>query len=169
MRIRSEHRYRADADQVLIVLGQEAFHQQVCQATGAVDFRVRVHHEVNPDTDAPEIVIRIERTMPTDRVPDFVRSFIGTKLQISEVYRWKPSDGEQIRTGEVAVRVHDAPVRLVAGLRLSPDTGGCLHTVEGELTASIPFLGSRVARAAEPAVRAAIEAQYTVAESWLGG
>jgi hypothetical protein len=167
MRIRSEHRYPADIDRVFLVLGQEAFHEQVCRSTGAVDFQVRIHQERATQADVPEIVIQIERTMPTDRVPDFVRSFVGTRLRISETYRWWPSEGEGTRPGEVTVQVHGAPVRLVATLRLSAETSGCLYTVDGELTASIPFLGSRVTKAAEPAVRAAIDAQHTVAESWL--
>jgi hypothetical protein len=166
MRIHSEHRFRAGTDQVFDVLGRESFHQQVCRATGAVDFRVQVRHEQAPETDAVGIIIRIERTLPTDQVPDFVRSLVGTTLQISEVHRWEPTD-DGTHSGEITATVDGAPVRLVAALRLSPEDGGCRYTVDGELTASIPLLGSRVAKAAEPAVRSAIDAQFAVAESWL--
>jgi hypothetical protein len=169
MRIRSEYRYQADTDQVFAVLGQEPFHRRVCQATGALDFRVEIDHEGAPDGEDRSTLIRIERTMPTDLIPDFARRLVGPTLRIHEIHRWDRPDARRARSGEVTVRVHEAPVQLVAALRLVPDGTGCLQGVDGDVTASIPFLGSRVSEAAAGAIRAALEAQYTIVESWLHG
>jgi Protein of unknown function (DUF2505) len=52
-------------------------------------------------------------------------------------------------------------------LSLAPAGAGTAETVDGELTASVPLIGGRIAKAAEPALRAAIEVEQRVGTTWL--
>lgn len=162
MRISAELRYAADPVTAFAMIRETAFQERTCAATGATSYRVEVR-----DSGGGGIAVRTERVHPTDSVPDFVKSLVGASLRVTEVDEWGPAGPDGARDGTATVQIEGAPVRFVATLRLRPDGAASVQSVDGDLTASVPLLGSRVARAAEPAVRAAIRAQQHTADAWL--
>ena len=76
-------------------------------------------------------------------------------------------DDRNGRQGTVTVDVDGAPVRLAGTLRLAPDRAGTLETVAGDLKARVPIVGGRIEKAAEPAIRMAIEVEEREGRAWL--
>ena len=164
MRLTAELRYAADPATVFAMLSDPAFQERKLSATGALEHEVTV--EARPGGGAE---IRSRRTMPTDQVPDLVRNLVGATLTVVQVESWGPAGADGGRDGTVSVEISGAPVRVTGSLRLRPDGGGTLESVDGDLKAKVPIIGGRIERAAEPAITAAIEVEEREGRAWLAG
>jgi hypothetical protein len=175
VRLTAEIRYAADPMTVFGMLTDQEFQERKLTGTGAVSHQVSVHP--TPDGGA---VVSSSRALPTDQVPDAFRALVGERLTIRQTETWGPADASGARTGTLEVSVAGTPVRLTASLSLSlsgsdggsPPSGatspaGCLERVDGELKARVPLVGARIEKAAEPAVRAAIQAEERIGRAWL--
>jgi Protein of unknown function (DUF2505) len=162
VRLNAELRYVAEPKRVFRMIVDPAFQEAKCAATGALAHAVDVTE--NGDGSA---TVRTRRTMPTDDIPDAVRSFVGRTLHVTETQRWDPERPDGSRTGSIVVEIEGTPVRLTATTALLPDGGGTRQPVEGDLRASVPLLGGRIEKAAEPAVLAAIRVEQRAGTGWL--
>ncbi|MDQ1289044.1 MAG: hypothetical protein QG622_2610 [Actinomycetota bacterium] len=162
MRFSAEIRYDADPRQVFRMIVDHEFQEAKCLASGSLEHDV----EVAEHSDGGAVVIS-NRTMPTDHLPDFARSLVGATVHLRETQRWRPASPDGTRTGSIEVEIHGVPVRFVGSLALAPDGSGTRWPIEGELTASVPLLGGRIERAAEPAVLAGIRVEQRTGTSWL--
>jgi Protein of unknown function (DUF2505) len=162
VRLRDEIRYDADPRTVFRMIVDPGFQDAKCVATGALEYEVDVQE--HPDGGAT-VVSR--RTMPTNEIPDFVRSFVGSTIKLAETQRWAPETADGSRTGSIEVEIEGMPVRLTASTALTAAAGGTQQPIEGDLKASVPFLGGKIESAAEPAVRAAIRVEGRTGAKWL--
>ena len=87
---------------------------------------------------ATDTVIVSKRAMPTDKLPDFVKSFVGKELHLTETSDWGPAAADGSRQGRLTVTVGGAPITLDATLSLAPSGQGSRELVEGDLTAKVP-------------------------------
>ena len=167
MKVSAQLRYATDPDGVFAMLTDPAFQDRKLAATGALS------HEVSIDENGRGATIRTERQMPTDDVPDMVRSFVGTTLTLVQVERWEPPAADGSRSGTLKVEVLRAPVRLTGTLRLAPDVSaaggstGTVETMQGELVARIPLFGTKIEKSAEPVIQAAIAVEQRTGTAWL--
>ena len=162
MRLSAEIRYDADPATVFGMLTDADFQERKCAATGALD------HEVEIDEyDDGSAAIRTSRTMPTDQVPDFVRTFVGQTLRVVQVDDWQPAAPDGSRDGTAVVEIKGAPVRLAAAMTLQADGAGTRQTIDGDLKASVPLIGGRIEKAIEPALQAAIRVEQREGRGWL--
>ena len=118
MRLTAEISYAADPAAVFAMLTQVEFQERKCAATGALSHEVEVE-----DYDDGSAVIRTRRTMPTDQVPDFVRTFVGDTLEVVQVDDWGPAGPDGARDGTAVVEIQGAPVRLPGPSRCVPVGG----------------------------------------------
>jgi hypothetical protein len=154
-------RYDAAPGAVFTMLTNSDFQRQVCEATGAIDYSVDIEEAGGGAT------ITTTRTLPADDLPDFVRKFVGSNLHVMRVDHWGAPDGSGSRTGTVVVEIKGAPVRLTGSITLAPEGSGALEQVDGDLKASLPLVGGKVEKAAEPAIRAAIAKEQEIGSVWL--
>ena len=120
MRLSAEIRYDADPAAVFAMLTEAEFQERKCAATGALDHEVEIE-----EYDDGSAVIRTRRTMPTDQVPDFVRTFVGQTLEVVQVDDWGPPAADGAREGTAVVEIKGAPVRLAGPAdACAPDGGG---------------------------------------------
>ena len=115
MRLRAEIRYDADPAAVFAMLTDAAFQERKCAATGALESEVEI--ERFPDGGA---TIRTRRTMPTDQIPDFARTFAGRTLDVVQVDDLGAPEVDGRRDGNVIVEIKGAPVRFAGSLALDP-------------------------------------------------
>ena len=162
MRLSAEIRYDADPATVIAMLTDADFQERKCAATGALDHEVEIE-EYDDDSAA----IRTSRTMPTDQVPDFVRTFVGQTLTVVQVDDWQPATPDGSREGTVVVEIKGAPVRLAAAMTLRADGAGTRQTIDGDVKASVPLIGGRIEKAIEPALQAAIRVEQREGRTWL--
>jgi Protein of unknown function (DUF2505) len=162
VRLRAEIRYDADPAAVFAMLTDAAFQERKCAATGALESEVEI--ERFPDGGA---TIRTRRTLPTDQIPDFARSFVGRTVDIVQVDDFGPADAGGGREGSVIVEIKGAPVRFAGALTLDMSPAGTLETIDGDIKASVPLVGGRLERALEPALQAAIRVEQREGTAWL--
>lgn len=153
--------YPAGPEAVFAMLTDETFLAQVCTATGAV------RHEVAVVLAGGGARVTTRRELPTDQVPDFVRRFVGDTLTVVRVDTWAAAGADGSRRGEMAVEIAGAPVRLTGTLALTPDGATTVEDVDGDLKASVPLVGGKVEKAAEPAIRSGLRKEEQLGKAWL--
>jgi hypothetical protein len=161
VRVTAEIHYSADPATVFEMLTNKAFQDRKLSSTGALSWDVRVQRE----GDAAVIVSH--RALPSDVIPDAFRAMVGQQITIVQTERWGPARPDGSRTGTLDVELGGAPIRMTASLTLSVAEGGTVELVDGELKARVPLIGGKVERTAEPAVRAAIDAEQRIGQAWL--
>jgi Protein of unknown function (DUF2505) len=161
MKIATTMEYAATPEEVFAVLSDQAFQEAKCAATAAVS------HSASVTTSGTDTVIRTERVLPADGLPDFARSMVGDTLKVHETQTWGPAGPDGSRTGRVQMSVAGAPVSLDGSLRLVAGGPGTVETLESELKAKVPLIGGTIEKAAAPAIREAIEIEGRTAQEWL--
>lgn len=163
MQVNAQVFYPASPDLVFEMFVDRAFQERVCEATGALRYDVQI------EQDSGAAVITTHRELPTDQVPDYARGFIGPTLDVVRVDRWEAPAADGSRDGTVTLEIKGAPIRLHGSLALRPDDGGTQERIAGDLKASIPLLGGKMEKAAEPALMSAIRKEEEVGLLQLGG
>ncbi|HLQ80100.1 MAG TPA: DUF2505 domain-containing protein [Brachybacterium sp.] len=117
---------------------------------------------------AGSFTVRTELSMPTDRVPDMVRPFVGSSVTIHETQSWSAPEADGGRQGTMTLEVAGTPAGLTGSLRLRP--GGedsCSVEIDGDLVAKIPLLGARLEKAAMPYVSTVLRAEERSARTYM--
>ncbi len=107
------------------------------------------------------------RTLPTTRLPEIARKFVGENLTVTQVENWDAPAADGSRQSNISLKISGAPVDVSAVQRLVADGGSTRIDLEGNVTSSVPFLGSKIAAAAEPMVAKALNLQSQQAQAWL--
>ncbi len=165
MRISESFEYPAPPAEVAAMVSDPAFQAMKCEASHPLS-----HTEsVTQEGDRTRIMTR--RVTPTDDFPDFVRSMIGPTIAVVETYVWEAPSADGSRTGTVTVDIGDGnlPVGMTGRISLAPHGTGSVIRLEGELKARMMLIGGKIEKAAEPAVRDAIEKERQTGMAWLGG
>jgi len=162
VRVTADMHYPADPASVFAMLTDQTFQERKVAEVSRGEWSVRVQR----DDDTALIVSH--RTLPSDVVPDAFRAMLSSTITVTQTETWGSAAADGSRSGSIDVELHGAPIRLTGTLTLSPARdGGCTERVEGDLKAKIPLVGGKVERAAEPAVRAAIDAEGRIGLRWL--
>jgi len=164
MHVDAEIRYTATPAQVAQMLADSDFVEKKCVAMGATAHTVLVEGDASG-----AFTVTSSRTMPTDDFPDVARKFVGSTVTIRQVDDWQEAGPDGAREGSISVEIVGAPLKMTGGQWLRPDSGDTVQTVDGDLKASIPLVGSKLEKAAEPAIRMAIRTEDRVGQKWLAG
>ncbi len=164
MRIDDTIRYDATPDQVAAMLADPAFVDAKCELMGSLQHDAQVQGDA-----AGEFTVTSTRTLPTDSFPDVARKFVGATIMIKQVDQWQAPAPDGSRQGTVTMKIVGQPVNLHGAWSLGPDGKGTVQTMQGELKASVPLLGGKLERAAEPAIRAALRKEQEAGRAYLAG
>ncbi len=160
--------YDADVAAVVALLISPDFQRRRAEAAHALGSNASVE-PADATADSPSITVSSVQQLPTERVPDFVRSFIGTSIDLNETTRWGPPEADGAREAQVRITVAGAPVTITARRRLVPEgPHATKETVRGRITASIPFVGRRVEGVIEPIVMTSLESDERLAAQHFG-
>jgi hypothetical protein len=107
------------------------------------------------------------RTLPTTRLPEIARKFVGEKLTVTQVENWEAPAADGARQSNITLKIAGAPLDVTAVQKLVAEGGSTRVELEGNVTSSVPFLGSKIAQAAEPMVAKALNIQSQRAQAWL--
>lgn len=153
--------YEATPHEVFAMLADEAFQTRKCAATGALT------HSVSVSVLGDRTLIVSSRHLPTDGFPPFVKSLVGTTLAVTETQDWGPAGTDGTRLGTLTVDIAGAPIALDGTLSLAPQGQGSVQTVQGDLRAKVPLIGSKIEKAAAPAIESAIRVESETGRAWL--
>lgn len=149
-------------DRVAAVLANEEFQSHVSAHVGGT----LESFEVDGDLAGPFSTISV-RTLPTTRLPDIARKFVGEKLTVTQLEKWTAPAADGSRECSINLKISGAPLDVNALQRLVADGTGSRVELEGTVTSSVPFLGAKIADAAEPMVGKALKIQAQQAQAWL--
>ena len=120
---------------------------------------------VDGDTSAAFTLTAV-RTLPTTRLPDFARKFVGETITVTQTENWAAPLPDGSREAKVTMKVSGAPVTVDAVQRLIAEGTSTRVDLEGNVTSSIPFMGAKIADAAEPFIGKALTVQAAQATCW---
>ncbi|MGG5172022.1 DUF2505 domain-containing protein [Pseudarthrobacter sp. J1738] len=114
-----------------------------------------------------EFVITVVRTLPTTRLPEIAKKFVGESLTVTQTESWSAPAADGSRQANISLKVAGAPVDVSAVQKLVAEGTGTRIDLDGKVSSSIPFLGSKIASAAEPMVAKGLKLQASQAQAWL--
>lgn len=104
--------------------------------------------------------------MPTDKVPDVVRPFVGSSVTVTERQEWQAPAEDGSRRGTMVLEVVGTPAGMTADLQMQGDAGSTKVEIDGDLRARIPLLGAKLEKAALPYVSTVLRAEEKAAMSY---
>lgn len=107
-------------------------------------------------------------TLPADRLPDVVKKVMGNGVTITLEEAWSAPTADGSRQSSISANVKGAPVKVQGTEELLAGGEGCTLTLTGEVSSSIPFLGGKISKAAEPFVDRLLAVRCQAVESQLG-
>lgn len=107
------------------------------------------------------------RTLPTTRLPEIARKFVGESLTVTQTEKWEAPSADGSRVSNISLKIAGAPLDVTAIQRLVAEGESTRVELEGTVSSSVPFLGGKIAEAAEPMVAKALNLQAAQAQAWL--
>ncbi|MGL3806229.1 DUF2505 domain-containing protein [Paeniglutamicibacter sp. R2-26] len=107
------------------------------------------------------------RSLPTDRAPEIARKFVGQTVEVTQVESWSAPAADGSRDATLKVTVGSLPVSVAGSESLRASAEGSALGLEATVSSSIPFVGGKIAAAAEPFISKALALQATSVSSWI--
>ncbi|GAA1351579.1 DUF2505 domain-containing protein [Falsarthrobacter nasiphocae] len=149
-------------DEVLSALTNEDF-----QRSAASDLGGRlITHTVQGEVTGP-FTLTVERSAPTDRLPDMVSKLIGDSLSFTQVDEFSAPAADGSRTAVTKISVKGAPISVSGQQTLRPAGQGSELELTGDISSSIPFVGGKLAKVAEPLIGKVLARQARSLDAWL--
>lgn len=149
-------------DRVAAVFANEDFQRHTSELVGGTLESFKVDGDV-----AGVFTTTSVRTLPTTRLPEVARKFVGESLTVTQLETWEAPAADGSRQSSISLKIAGAPLDVSAVQRLIADGGNTRVELEGSVTSSVPFLGGKIADAAEPMVGKALNIQSQQAQAWL--
>ena len=122
--------------------------------------------EVSGDI-AAAFTLTTVRTVPTDRAPEIARKFVGQTVDITQVESWSAPSADGSRQATLKLTVGSLPVSVAGTASLNATDAGSALGLEATVSSSIPFVGGKIASAAEPFISKALALQGAKVSSWI--
>lgn len=162
MRIHETVEHAASPEQVFEMICSADYQELKCERSGALEHEVAIEVE----DDARTVVTR--RRLPTKGFPDFARKFVGESVDVIETQVWGlTADADGGRTASLHVEIPRTPVSMTGSLSLAAAGEGTEHTLEGDLRAAVPFVGSKIEAAVAPVLAKALRLEATLSAEWF--
>ncbi|PYI65832.1 DUF2505 domain-containing protein [Arthrobacter livingstonensis] len=152
----------ATAQRVTDVFADEEFVKHVSFTVGG---ELKSFEISGPTTGA--FTTKTVRTLPTTRMPEIARKVVGATLTVTQVEQWSAPAADGSRSNAIKLTVAGAPLDVAAVQKLTASGESTLVELSGEVKSAIPFLGAKIASAAEPVIGKALNLQATLAQEWL--
>lgn len=149
-------------EQVAAVFVNEDFQRHTSELVGGTLESFTVDGDIAGAFTATSV-----RTLPTTRLPEIARKFVGERLTVTQLEKWEIPSADGSRQSNISMKIAGAPLDVTAVQRLVADSGHTRVELEGNVSSSVPFLGGKIAEAAEPMVTKALNIQSQQAQAWL--
>ncbi|WP_285726660.1 DUF2505 domain-containing protein [Psychromicrobium xiongbiense] len=153
-----------DIERVVELFRSVDFVRQVSEAAGGTLESYAVQEDPSGSFE-----VTLVRAVPSDRLPDIARKFVGASLTLKQKDSWSAPAADGSREVRISATISGAPVEAKAVQRLIAEGAQTRIELDGAVTSSIPFLGDKIVRAAEPAFGKALNLQVSEALKVLGG
>lgn len=155
--------YDATPEQIFAIVTDPAFREQACEKTRALSYQVTVT-ESGGDT-----VVRVQREMPSDDVPDIARKFVGSTLTVVQTETWHPAGPDGSRVADVRGEIPGTPVSLKGTARITGGAGQAVQAIELDVKVAVPLIGKKIEPFVVDAIRSGLVKEHELAHAWHDG
>ncbi len=158
MELSHTHRFAAPAAQVLQMLTDRTFREQVCKQQHALSAEVLV----TGAGPGAEVVVRQTQSMAG--APSVATKLTGDTVTLEQREVWRSATA-----ADLSITLPGKPVELRGGrmtLTDRPD-GGCDQVVSGDLRVKVPLVGGKLESMLADVLRSALRRQAEVGDAWL--
>lgn len=122
--------------------------------------------EVNSFSSVPSIEVTLFEILPTDALPEAVRSMVSQNLKLKRVISFGPlTDG--VSNGDMTAEIKGAPVKFSAELTLVGEDGATTLDAEADIDVMIPMIGAVIEPKVADAVRGILVNEAALIEKWI--
>jgi len=161
MKIEAPMEHDAPPDAVHEMTTDPQFQDRKCVVSGARS------HTVDVIDEGEHTVVTVVRTMPSDNLPDVLKTFAKGGIKVKETVHWAPPDADGRRIGDLTIEFLGQPLKMRGTITMSPDGDGTAGLVAADLKASVPLLGGKIEKASAPLILEAIATEERVGKEWL--
>jgi hypothetical protein len=156
-RIVHELKYDAPLADVAAMLADPAFREEVCVATRAIRYDVKIDGKQGDPMD-----VVIEYAQPTEGIPGFAKKFVGSEVEIRQAESWTSRE-----RGDIHVTIPGKPGEMVGTAVLTEKDGVTTETVTLDITVKIPLVAGKIEGLIGKILGSALRAENRTGVAWL--
>jgi len=163
MELKLSASYDATPEEVFAIVTDATFREQACQKTKALSYDVQV------SKSGGDTVVRVQREMPSDDVPDIARKFVGQTLTVVQTETWHPAKPDGSRDADVNGEITNTPVSLKGTATIRSDGSRTVQTIELDVKVAVPLIGRRIEPFVVDAIRSGLAKEHELGRDWADG
>ena len=155
-RVRHDLVYEASAKEVLAMLHDASFREEVCDATGVL------RHDVSVTENADGTLVTIEQVQTAQGLPSFATKFVGNEIEIVQKENW--TDGTH---ADIEVTIPGKPGHMRGSANLVESGGTTTEQVDLEIKVNIPLVGGKIEGLIADMLLKALKTENTTGRAYL--
>jgi hypothetical protein len=164
MELKLSASYDATPEEVFAMVSDTTFREQACEKTKALSYDVKVS-ESGGDT-----IVRVQREMQADNVPDIARKFVGQTLTLVQTETWHPANADGSRDADVLGEVSGTPVTLKGKERITAEGDSrAVQSINLDVKVALPLIGRKIEPFVVDAIRVGLQKEHDLGRSWHDG
>ena len=163
MELKQTASYNATPEEIFATITDATFREQACEKTKALSYDVTVT-ESGGDT-----VVRVQREMTSEGVPDIARRFVGQSLTVIQTETWHPVKADGSREADITGDIPGTPVSIKGTGRLAPEGGTTVQATNLDVKVSVPLIGRKIEPFVVDAIRAGLLKEHELTHAWNDG
>ncbi len=160
MELKLSASYDATPEEVFAIVTDATFREQACEKTKALSYDVKVT-ESGGDT-----VVRVQREMPSDDVPDIARKFVGQTLTVVQTETWHPAAADGTRHADVKGEITGTPVTLKGSAKIESDGKQTVQAIDLDVKVAVPLIGKKIEPFVVDAIRSGLTKEHELGRDW---
>jgi uncharacterized protein YndB with AHSA1/START domain len=160
MELKLSASYDATPEEVFAIVTDATFREQACEKTKALSYSVEVT-ESGGDT-----IVKVQREMPSDDVPDIARKFVGQTLTVVQTETWHPAKADGSREADVRGEISNTPVTLKGTAQITTAGASTVQSIELDVKVAVPLIGKKIEPFVVDAIRSGLQKEHELGKEW---
>lgn len=152
--------YDATPDEVFAIITDRAFRETACKATHAASYDVGV------TASGDDTVVRVERELPTDRIPDFAKKFVGSTITVIQTETWHRPAADGSRQADVRGEIRGTPASFTGTLALTPSGAKTVQAADLDVKVAVPLVGKKIEPFIAQAIEGSMVKEQEIGQTW---
>lgn len=163
MELKLSASYDATPEEVFAIITDATFREQACERTKALSYDVKVTQS------GGDTVVRVQREMPSNTVPDIARKFVGQTLMVVQTETWHPAKPDGSRDADVTGEISNTPVTLKGTAAIRSDGAKTVQAIDLDVKVAVPLIGKKIEPFVVDAIRSGLTKEHELAREWHEG
>lgn len=148
--------YDAPVADVVAMLADPAFHEEVCR------YQRCVRWDVSVDVTGESRTVTIEKWQPTKGMPSVAKKIVGDETNIVQRETWSSPT-----QGELSIEIPGKPGSMTGTASIAASGAGTVETVDLTVKVSIPIVGGKLEGLIADLLLKALQAENEVGRDYL--